>query len=294
MQRHKAIPIFRTAISFTYPTSKNTSSIPITAFNAVCLFGTRIASQQILTIASDNDYTSKKLTHLDLWIGPSTSGNIACELDFGTISSQTIIQNPPSNLPVNSGALWDGSACHDASSSNPFVYPDPSSSGLCSGGAPLSVGSPIGQSTSATPLSSLTAHPVVSSTSSALSLSLTVQPPPSSSASQAALPSSIALSSASITLQTSVSTSSSSSVVEPTATSSANDTSNCASWGGCLGNDSLFHTKAVFISTDVHKVIHVIRTMTVLATGFAWGLQGRAMTIGQIRIMMFDYEAQEF
>lgn len=45
-----------------------------------------------------------------------------------------MIQSPPSTLPVDPGQLWDGSACHDASSANPFVHLNPDTSGLCSGG----------------------------------------------------------------------------------------------------------------------------------------------------------------
>ena len=197
---------------------------------------------QALIVGTDDDYTSKKLTHLDLWIGPSNSGNVACELDFGTISGQTIIQNPPTNLPVNAGGLWDGSACHDASSPNPFVYPNPLTSGLCSGSSP-SGGSSNGESTIASPPSTPSLPNVVSSPSTMPPMPPTTQPStvPSPS-SQIVSSSSVILSSTSTTLQTSWTTPSISSVISPTATGSisgSSDSSDCASWGGCLGNGSL-------------------------------------------------------
>lgn len=89
-----------------------------------------------LCVQCDADYTSHQSTHIDLWIGSNTSGQeaqILCELSFGSIQGQTIIQNPPSTLPVDHGMLWDGTSCHDASSPSPFVYPDTSYFDFCAG-----------------------------------------------------------------------------------------------------------------------------------------------------------------
>ncbi|KAL2056551.1 hypothetical protein ABVK25_002945 [Lepraria finkii] len=77
------------------------------------------------------------LTHIDLWIGSDTNGGAVqttCEDDFGAVEDQIIIRNPPTNLPVNNGALWDGSTCHNSPSAG-MVFPNPNTSGLCSGGS---------------------------------------------------------------------------------------------------------------------------------------------------------------
>ncbi|KAL2045940.1 hypothetical protein ABVK25_011917 [Lepraria finkii] len=102
------------------------------------------------------------LTHIDLWIGSDTNGGAAqttCEDDFGAVEDQTIIRNPPTNLPVNSGALWDGSTCHN-SPSDGMVFPNPNTSGLCSGGS----SSPGGGSPAPAPSPSSTTSTIVPTT----------------------------------------------------------------------------------------------------------------------------------
>ncbi|KAL6722324.1 hypothetical protein ACLMJK_001431 [Lecanora helva] len=200
----------------------------------------------------DQDYSSSGLTKLDLWIGNSVNGGqaqILCEETFGLVTGQTIIQNPPSDLPVSSGALWDGSTCHDAKSQSPLVYPNPSTSGLCAGGSSSggdSSSSPAPIASTGPTSTPVPQPPVVSSPSSA---------PPQAPPSQAPVVSSITQSPPPTTLLTVTATATSSTI---TATSTANaverlakapsDQSSsasgaggqigdpCESYGDCAGN----------------------------------------------------------
>jgi len=67
-----------------------------------------------------------------------SNAQILCEETFGSIIDQTIVKDPPSGLPVEPRALWDGHTCHDADSSDPFVFPDPPSNVPCPSASPSS------------------------------------------------------------------------------------------------------------------------------------------------------------
>ena len=101
--------------------------------------------------------------HIDLWIGPDSNGGqaqLTCELDFGSVSDQTVIQSPPSNLPVQSGALWDGTTCYNNPSQG-RVFPNPSTSGLCSGGSTSPGGGSTPSAGSSAPVSTPSTASVV-------------------------------------------------------------------------------------------------------------------------------------
>ena len=77
-------------------------------------------------------------TRIDLWIGSDVNGGsaqIACEQDFGLKTGQTIVHDPPSDLKVNGGQLWDNDSgtCGNVD----LVFPNYSTAeaDLCSGGS---------------------------------------------------------------------------------------------------------------------------------------------------------------
>ena len=173
-------------------------------------------------VQCDQDYNGNGITHLDLWIGDSTHSSITCERQLGSLTGQTVVQNPPSDLPVNLGALWDGSACHDASSSSPLIYPNPIIDGLCSGTS--STGSGSSNESEATP---------------ATPTSIVLQKPQNSFIPLATPTSSTSIHVAQLnaltTLVTSVSASASISPTTSTLIGGSSNTANCTSQGGCLG-----------------------------------------------------------
>jgi hypothetical protein len=79
---------------------------------------------QCYGISEDSGATKESVKHIDLWSGnQAKSITDKCESDI--TGSTTIIVNPPSNEPVNPGALTTASGCH---------FPAGFSSGGSSGG----------------------------------------------------------------------------------------------------------------------------------------------------------------
>ena len=190
----------------------------------------------------DTDYQSSGALHIDLWIGSDSSGQqpqITCEDDFGSVPGQTIIQDPPSTLPVNSGSLWDGSSCHDASSPNPFVFPNPSTSGLCSGSSSSSSG--------AQPIQAAVKPPPQSPPSTPEKSAVQVQPKAEVQQQQSGPTTTLMT----LVSSSSVSTSSTASSTTSSAPIQAPSTVGCAAGKGCIGESSLRGLRR-FHLTDVH------------------------------------------
>ena len=88
---------------------------------------------------TEQDLQADGTVHLDLWIGDSddndSQAQILCEDTLGSLSDQSIFRNPSPNLVVDNRSLWDGKACHDVGSLQPFVYPS-SIPAECDGNTP--------------------------------------------------------------------------------------------------------------------------------------------------------------
>ncbi|PYH92085.1 hypothetical protein BO71DRAFT_458377 [Aspergillus ellipticus CBS 707.79] len=74
------------------------------------------------------DFKSDRL-HIDIWTTSASNGGsnqIGCEDSLTPNGGQTVITSPPSNLPVSSGMLFDGT-CHTSN-----IYNNVLASSLCS------------------------------------------------------------------------------------------------------------------------------------------------------------------
>ena len=77
-------------------------------------------------MTTEQVFKAEAIVHLDLWIDDSNNSNsqtqILSEDSFGSLSGQSIFKNPSPNLVVDDRPLWDGKACHNVGSLQPFVY----------------------------------------------------------------------------------------------------------------------------------------------------------------------------
>ena len=94
-------------------------------------------------------------TRIDLWIGSDVNGGsaqITCEQDFGLKTGQMIVHDPPNNLKVNGGQLWDNDSgtCGNVD----LVFPNYSTNeaDMCGGGSSSSGSSPAESPISSAPL----------------------------------------------------------------------------------------------------------------------------------------------
>jgi hypothetical protein len=125
-----------------------------------------------------SDWNGSQQYHVDLWTGSNTQGGgdgqVSCETNLPVNGPQTIINDPPPGLPVDTGLLYDVSS--GACSTKSYGAGDASS--LCSGGSSGSSGggkASLSLSSLVNPTPSPPARAPVPATSSAEQTSCTWQ-----------------------------------------------------------------------------------------------------------------------